>query len=76
MFSDILGIWKRLIKYSAILFVRECFMLKLSRKIVRPSQPENAYIVSSCQLFLLCFLGYQQSVFFLSPSSEMRETQN
>ena len=76
MFSDILGIWKRLIKYSEILFVRECFMLKLSRKIVRPSQPENAYIVSSDQLFLLCFLGYQQSLFFLSPSSEMRETQN
>ena len=76
MFSDILGIWKRLIKYSAILFVRECFMLKLSRKIVRSSQPENAYIVSSGQLFLFCFLGYQQSLFFLSPSSEMRETQN
>ena len=78
MFSNILGIWKRLIKYSAILFVRECFMLKLSRKIVRSSQPENAYmyIVSSGQLFLFRFLGYQQSLFFLSPSSEMRETQN
>ena len=78
MFSNILGIWKRLIKYSAILFVRECFMLKLSREIVRSSQPENAYmyIVSLGQLFLFCFLGYQQSLFFLSLSSEMRETQN
>ena len=56
MFSNILGIWKRLIKYSAILFVKECFMLKLSRKIVRSSQPENAYIVSSHQLFFFCFL--------------------
>lgn len=67
MFSNILGIWKRLIKYSAILFVTECFMLKLSRKIVRSSQPENAYIVSLGQLFLFCFLGYQQSLFFHSP---------
>ena len=78
MFSNILGIWKRLIKCSAILFVRECFMLKLSHKIVRSSQPENAYmyIVFSGQLFLFRFLGYQQSLFFLSPSSEMREAQN
>ena len=53
-------------------------MLKLSREIVRSSQPENAYmyIVSLGQLFLFCFLGYQQSLFFLSLSSEMRETQN